>query len=176
LIDDSHGAGVICINGRGTPEFLNLSRERIIQTTTLSKAFGCFGGAILASKEICDTVEKESFAISGSTPFPLPCAAAAITATRLLKNNDLRARLRENLERVTTQVGTRAQPGPIIPVIPKDEEHKQRLTCALLAKGIFPSHIQYQNGPAQGYFRFAISSEHSRAQLDALAAALTEGA
>ncbi len=175
LVDDSHGAGVIGANGRGTPEHLDWPRERVIQTTTLSKAFGCFGGAILASKEICGRIETESGVVSGSTPFPLPHAAAALVATERLKDGRLREELRENVRRVASQIGREARPGPIIPVVPKSAGEREALTRSLLAHGIFPPDIRYQNGPPEGYFRFAISSEHTRAQLDALAAAVTGG-
>jgi hypothetical protein len=42
----------------------------------------------------------------------------------------------------------------------------------LLARDIHPPFIRYPGGPAPGYFRFAISSEHTAAQLDALVAVL----
>jgi hypothetical protein len=42
------------------------------------------------------------------------------------------------------------------------------LQRALFAAGIFPPFIKYPGGPPNGYFRFVISSEHTRPQLDAL--------
>ena len=167
LVDDSHGAGVLGANGRGTHELFGLSRERLIQTTTLSKAFGCFGGVINTGGEIGNLV-RGSNVFSGSTPFPLPCAAAVLEAVRLLDDSSFRLRLKENCARVETG------PSAIFSVTPADDAASERLSCALLKRGIFPPLIRYQNGPLQGYFRFAISSEHTRAQLDALADALTE--
>jgi 8-amino-7-oxononanoate synthase len=166
LADDSHGAGVLGHNGRGTHETLDLSRERLIQTTTLSKAFGCFGGVINTSREIANLIRGRSGSFGGSTPFPLPCAAAALEAVRLLDDSSFRERLRRNCVRVG------AGETPILSITPKDEQEQERIVCGLLKRGIFPPHIRYQNGPAQGYFRFAISSEHTRAQLDALAEAV----
>jgi 7-keto-8-aminopelargonate synthetase-like enzyme len=168
LVDDSHGAGVLGKKGRGTPEHLGIGRERVIQTTTLSKAFGVFGGVVLGKKELCGKIVERSGAFGGATPFPLSCVVAAIEAVRLLDDSMFRERLRENCARVG------AAPGAILSVTPVDETARERLVCALLRRGIFPPHIRYQNGPAQGYFRFAISSEHSRAQMDALADALSE--
>lgn len=167
LVDDSHGAGVLGENGRGTPEHLGVSRERVIQTTTLSKAFGCYGGAIIASNDVCDAVRSKSAVITGATPFPLSHAAASIAATEVLKSRELRSALRDNLRRLGLE-----SPVPIHAHFPNDENSKRQLIRGLLARGIFPTNIRYQNGPPEGYFRFAISSEHSRAQLDALADAL----
>src|SRR5882672_5728297 len=47
LLDDAHGAGTVGANGRGTPEALGIDSSHIIQTISLSKAFGVYGGAIL---------------------------------------------------------------------------------------------------------------------------------
>jgi 7-keto-8-aminopelargonate synthetase-like enzyme len=44
----------------------------------------------------------------------------------------------------------------------------------LLAAKIYPPFLKYPGGPAKGYFRFVISSEHSRAQLDNLVAVLKQ--
>jgi 7-keto-8-aminopelargonate synthetase-like enzyme len=167
LVDDSHGAGVLGAQGRGTHEHLDIPRDRLIQTATLSKAFGCFGGAILASKEISDEIIAKSAVITGSTPFPLSHAAAAISSTELLSSAGPRCALQQNLERLCLK-----SPVPIHAVFPANEKEQRHLIRGLLARGIFPPNIRYQNGPPEGYFRFAISSEHSRAQLDALADAL----
>ena len=43
-----------------------------------------------------------------------------------------------------------------------------RLKARLLANGILPPWIRYPGGPASGYFRFAISSEHTDGQLERL--------
>lgn len=167
LVDDSHGAGTLGERGRGTPEHLGVSRERVIQTTTLSKAFGCYGGSIIATKELCDAISSKSAILTGATPFPLSLAAGCIAAIEVLKGAELRSALRANLRRLglETQVAIHAH-------FPADENAKRQLIRGLLARGIFPTNIRYQNGPPEGYFRFAISSEHSRAQIDALADAL----
>ena len=167
LVDDSHGVGVLGAQGRGSAEHLGLSRDRTIQTTTLSKAFGCFGGAILASNDINDAITTKSSVITGATPFPLSHAAAAIAATEILSNGNLRESLTQNLQRLGLKTSV-----PIHAVFPANEKEQRHLIRGLLARGIFPPNIRYQNGPPEGYFRFAISSEHTRAQLDALADAL----
>jgi 7-keto-8-aminopelargonate synthetase-like enzyme len=167
LVDDSHGAAVIGANGRGVPEFFGVKSDRLIQTITLSKAIGAYGGAVLATAEICQAIADNCPLISGATPFPLPCAAAALVSLRLLKNPEPRVRLQENTSRVRANLDF-----PIVSVTPKNKTACDHLRAALLARGIFPSHIRYQHGPPEGYFRFAISSQHSRAQLDALAAGL----
>jgi len=57
-------------------------------------------------------------------------------------------------------------------VVPAGVKEANRLKRRLLAGGIYPPFVQYPGGPEGGHFRFVISSEHSRKQLDGLANAL----
>jgi len=80
LLDDAHGAGVLGKTGKGTAEYAGVSRRRIIQTVTLSKAFGVYGGAILATRRLREQIIARSRLFTGSTPLPLPLASAALEA------------------------------------------------------------------------------------------------
>jgi len=174
LVDDAHGAGVLGKNGRGALEHAGVDRRRLIQTITLSKAFGAYGGAVLSSRELRDKIMGGSNSFVGATPVPLPLAAAAITALGLLKANpEWRVRLFENAALVKSALRAEGiplpeAPGPIIPLPVATPQQLVRLRRALLAAEIYPSFIQYPGGPADGYYRFVISSEHSRRQLEAL--------
>jgi 7-keto-8-aminopelargonate synthetase-like enzyme len=59
--------------------------------------------------------------------------------------------------------------GPIFPFHPGSGEEADRLRNELLAARIHPPFIQYPGGPKDGYFRFAFSAEHSKAQIIELA-------
>jgi 7-keto-8-aminopelargonate synthetase-like enzyme len=169
LIDDSHGAGVLGGNGRGTASHFHLSDSRIIQTTTLSKAFGVYGGAILGSAEIREKIVAGSRIFTGNTPLPLPLAAAAMTALDPRKNQQARAALRKRIE----YFQSRWMPDwdgatPILALAPKGEREKAELLECLSEASVYPSFILYPGGPQNGCFRFAFSAEHSVEQLDAL--------
>jgi 8-amino-7-oxononanoate synthase len=174
LVDDAHGAGVLGRTGQGAPEHAGVSRRRIIQTVTLSKAFGAYGGAILDSPRRRQRMLDRSRMFTGSTPLPLPLACAALEGVRTLKANPgLRRRLNENAAYVRAAARKAGlplaeTPGPIVPVHPQRSHEAARMHRDLLAAGIFPPFIKYPGGPRSGYFRFVISSEHSRLQLDAL--------
>ena len=241
LVDDAHGAGVLGRTGRGAFEHAGVGRRRIIQTITLSKAFGAYGGAILGSAQLRRQILDHSSLFVGSTPLPLPLANAAIEAVRILKTDKtLRARLSRNIDYVRAALnkascsplgelseasrsfgvrqssgafepmvvpakapedwrtpkgrrdrlsrrgalahlrGRRAEEaileppsslstrGPIIPILLNRPRDLLKLKRALLAAGIYPPFIQYPTGPATGYFRFVVSSEHTRSQLDQL--------
>ena len=68
----------------------------------------------------------------------------------------------------TTRRVIEAQPGPVITFPPLAATRTRQLHRALLAADILPPYLNYPGGPATGYFRFVISSEHSRRQLDDL--------
>ncbi|HKQ36463.1 MAG TPA: pyridoxal phosphate-dependent aminotransferase family protein [Verrucomicrobiae bacterium] len=147
-IDDAHGAG--------TREPVPLPGDAI-QTVTFSKAFGVYGGAILCSAALAKKIVSTRI-FAGQTPLPLPLAHACLEAMQLLKpGSPLRKRLQKNLEYMGV-------PTPIIRITAADISLKRRL----LQNGIFPSLVRYPGGPLEGYFRFAISSEHTTGRLGEL--------
>jgi 7-keto-8-aminopelargonate synthetase-like enzyme len=113
-----------------------------------------------------------------STPLPLPLANAALAALELHRRHpDLRTRLNRNATRVKSALraaGVRFAegPGPIVQILPPNANKAARLRRALLAAGVYPPFVRYPGGPSGGSFRFAISSEHTQAQLDKLAEVL----
>ena len=180
LVDDAHGAGILGKTGKGSPEHIGVSRQRVIQTITLSKAFGTYGGAILGSKSLRHSILTRSAVCTGSTPIPLPLANAVMTALSLLESDkNLRQRLRDNAACIKTGfkrlgLDLPENPGPIIRLIPPNLRAAQRLSRILLRANIFPPEILYPRTTAQPYFRFVISSEHSSQQLELLQSAVAK--
>lgn len=174
LVDDAYGAGTLGQHGRGTLEFAGVSRARVIQCVTLSKAFGVFGGAVLGPRKLREKIFARSAMFIGSTPLPLPLVNGAVAAVKLMVRSDAyRQRMQQNTARVRSALRKAGPdlpetPGPIIALPTLSPVATRRLTRALLAAGIFPSLLKYPGGSAAGYFRFVISSEHSPRQLDSL--------
>ena len=178
LLDDAHAAGVLGKSGRGTAEHAGVADRRIVQTITLSKAFGVFGGAVLGGRKLKAAIIARSGVFIGSTPLPLPLANAALTALKILRTDrSLRRTLAGNTAYVREQlrhrgIQTAETPGPIVGLVPRNPGEAARLKRRLLAAGIHPPFSRYPGGPPGGYFRFAISSAHTRRDLAALAGAL----
>jgi 8-amino-7-oxononanoate synthase len=175
LVDDAHGAGTLGENGRGSVEVTGISRARVIQTITLSKAFGIYGGAVLGRRDLRQKIFARSKMFIGSTPFPPPLAAGVLESMRILgSDKTLRRRLNNNFAYVTKKLGqpnvSSERSGPIIAFPPGTPRQSAAMTKRLLAAGIYPPLTRYTS--ANGYFRFVISSEHTRKQLDDLVAAL----
>lgn len=180
VVDDAHGGGTLGRWGRGTPEVEAVSRRRIVQNITLSKAFGVYGGVVLCSRSLRAQLTSHSRLFAGSTPLPLPLAAGALRAVRILRRDqDLRHRLHAHADRVKQALRNSGwelppTPGPIIPLHPKNSRQALALQRKLLSARILPPLTKYPGGPAQGYFRFVISSEHTEAQLEGLIRVLRE--
>lgn len=176
LLDEAHAAGVMGTGGRGTLELCGVEDDRIVRTGTLSKAFGAFGGFILADKPLAERVVHRGTWFAASTPIPLPAAAAALAAGRLIAGDvAMRQRLRTHTLEVKTAlagvgVKTMANDAPLIAVFPASGAAATALRSACLRRGVYPTLIRYPGGPPGGYFRIALSSEHTPAQLSALVA------
>jgi 8-amino-7-oxononanoate synthase len=181
LVDDAHGAGVLGKTGKGSVEHEGVSRKRIIQTVTLSKGFGTYGGAILGAESLRKGIIEHSKMFMGSTPLPLPLANAAMRSMQIMKKGkSLRGRLVTNVKFVKEALCSAGKlpeitPGPIVPVVPRSVRDATKMGEGLLKAGIYPPFVKYATGPANGYFRFVISSEHSREQLRKLVEVLMKG-
>lgn len=179
VVDDAHAAGVMGKAGRGTPEYTGVPRDRIVQLVTLSKAFGAYGGAVLCDQELRSRIVSRSHLFGGGTPLPPPLARGALEALRVLRRCPiLRKRLHENAARVKDaldQAGCRVcrTPGPIVNVVPGSDDELMLLRKMLARAAIHAPLICYPGGPANGYFRFVISSEHTPRQLESLVKVLT---
>jgi 8-amino-7-oxononanoate synthase len=180
LEDDAHGAGVVGKTGKGSLEHEGVGRKRVIQTITLSKAFGVYGGAILGAASLRQRILEQSKMFLGSTPVPLPLANAAMKSVQILKGDrSLRERLIANTKFVKESLHAGARmsdftPGPIAPIIPGRSKEAVEIKRRLMKAGIYPPFVKYATGPASGYFRFVISSEHSREQLERLVTVLVK--
>ena len=178
LVDDAHAAGVVGASGKGSLEHAGLGRKGNIQTITLSKAFGVYGGVVLGSKKLRSTIVARSHLFAASTPLPLPLVAAASVAVQLVqKDKAMRQRLSRNTAHVKQTLtavhpSLSATPGPILSLVPTSTRQAQKVRQSLLEAAIYPPFLHYPGTPEQGLFRFALSSEHTRPQLDNLLSVL----
>jgi 7-keto-8-aminopelargonate synthetase-like enzyme len=174
LLDDCHGVGVLGATGKGSLEYAGVSRNRIIQCATLSKAFGAYGGMVLTSRKLREKIFAGSRSFIGTTPLPPPLAGAGLEALKILQHGTARRRkLSLNVRRVRTALRAAGweiteTPGPIVRLPLMAEAEASRLKQRLLEAGIYPPFLKYGNASAQGFFRFVISSEHTSKHLDKL--------
>jgi 8-amino-7-oxononanoate synthase len=177
-VDDAHGAGTLGELGGGTLELEGVSRDRCIQTGTLSKAFGVYGGFVLAPRDWLDTVRRHSRIHVGGTPLSPALAEAARVAVRLLSGHPEWRPVLQDRSRVLGQVleGVSGMPmpavGPVLCVSTTDPARRDAWSRRLGKEGIFPSWIRYPGGAAEGFFRFAWSIAHTESDMVRLGRAL----
>jgi len=174
VVDDAHGGGTIGKTGKGAVEVEGVSRARVVQNVTLSKALGVYGGAVLCSRALRARIVNRSNIFGGATPLPLPLAHAAGQALDILKSDhSLRRRLEQNAHYVKDGLRRAGfalpeHPGPIIGIKLDSTRQITGLKRALLAADILPPYRSYSGNATNGWFRFALSSEHAQRQLDNL--------
>lgn len=176
-VDDSHGAGILGRSGKGTVEISGLQRRNLIQTVTFSKGFGVYGGAVVCERAIRDLILEKSRIMVGNTPLPLPLVSGISKALSIVKRGGRsRERLRANVETFYREQGEilPREMTPIVSVVPTSRRRAEALREKLLKNAIYPTLIQYPGGPEGGYFRFAISSEHTHEQVKKLGRVVAE--
>jgi glycine C-acetyltransferase len=179
MVDDSHAVGFVGASGRGTPELHGVTDRVDILTGTLGKALGgASGGYTSGRREIIDLLRQRSRPYLFSNSVAPAVAGASLAVLDLLESgDDLRARLRENTawfrERMTG-LGFDILPGdhPIVPVMIGDAAQAGRLADLLLGRGIYVIGFSYPVVPVgRARIRTQVSAAHSRADLEAAAAA-----
>jgi len=180
ITDDAHAVGVLGITGKGSWEEAGMVRDLVYQTGTLSKGLGGFGGFVAGTAvEIAD-IRSRSGAFKGSTPMPLPIAAASIRAIEILQAEPERiAVLRKRAEQVKPRLrslgfGVSEGLAPICSVTYGNVEKNRRLGKCLIENRIFPSFIDYPGSPPGGHYRFTLSSAHSDEEIERLCLAVEE--
>ncbi len=182
-IDDAHGAGALGKTGKGTWEALTGSGpfqadDRILLTLTLSKAFGCYGGAVLGQQALSDAIRRRSRLFTGNTPLPPPFAAASLKAVEVLRKTPrLRRKLEVNVELLRgslRDLGWKVEmsTSPVLALAPSDPSMADAIRRRMLRAGILPPFMRYPGGKDSGFFRIAVSCEHTREQVGALIAAV----
>jgi glycine C-acetyltransferase len=174
MVDDAHASGVLGKNGRGSVSHWDLDGRVEIQVGTLSKAMGVLGGYAAGSQVLREYLVARARPLLFSTSHPPGVAAACIAAIDVLLEEPERIeRLWDNTRYFKGHLNslgfnTGVSETPITPVIAGDPVKANMLSDALLAGGIFAQPIVFPMvAREQSRVRTIVSSEHTRAQLDA---------
>jgi 8-amino-7-oxononanoate synthase len=189
-VDDAHATGVIGSRGRGTLEHcmdgvsapsLEARGVRCYTAHTLSKALAGHGGVIAGSSDFIAQLWRNAPALSGSSPSPIPAAAASEWSLNYVyEHGELRERLWSNVRRA--RVGFRRlgwdlpdTPVPIICLAARPGLDLARIQQELFARDLCVAHVtRYSSTPAGGALRVAIFATHREEQIDRLVRAVEE--
>lgn len=172
-IDDAHGSGISGANGRGTYEYFDLHSHRLYFGSTLSKAFGGFGGIIPGNREFISAVRKGNVLKGGSQPV-FAAAAASLKGIEIVQSHpELRQKLWKNatyLKDKLQSIGIEIVNNylPIASFSAGTEEEMRKIQSQLFKKDIYIQHSGYAGAGENGVLRMVVFSTHSYDQIDYL--------
>ena len=172
-VDDAHGDGVLGENGRGITNHFHLEGKVDVDMGTFSKAFGCVGGYVVGSKDLCTYLQNKvrSYLLSGSQPPGVP--GACIAAIQLVKKNpSLVKKLWDNtryFKKALKDLGfdTGQSETPITPVMVGESGKAHKLADEMFKLGVFVLPIVYPMvGKDKARIRTIVTSAHTKKDLD----------
>src|SRR5881409_4378886 len=172
-VDDAHGDGVLGENGRGITNHFHLEGKVDVDMGTFSKAFGCVGGYVVGSKDLCVYLQNKvrSYLLSGSQPPSVP--GACIAAIQLVKKNpSLVKRLWDNtryFKKALKELGfdTGQSETPITPVMVGESGKAHKLADEMFKLGVFVLPIVFPMvGKDKARIRTIVTSAHTKKDLD----------
>jgi len=180
FLDDAHAVGVLGPHGQGVPDYFHIQDTTACRTSaTLAKALGGYGGIIWGSARDVDYLDQNARICVGSSPLPLPVAAASAAALKIAREQPgLRLDLRENVRYARSELNKLGWQLPDTPVPILCLPAFASINLDRIQKGLFDQGIattvarSYTSTPPGGALRIAIFANHSRQQIDKLVACL----
>ena len=174
MVDDCHATGFVGENGKGTPEHFGVEGKIDILTGTLGKALGgASGGFVCAKENVVQLLKQRSRPYLFSNALSPSIVKATLQALEIVeKEPDRRLRIKENtlyFREKMDQLGftLKGESHPITPVMLGDAETAQKMSAALLEKGLYAVGFFYPVVPkGQARIRLQLTSEHTKDQLD----------
>ena len=172
LLDEAHSSGVYAPAGGSDVD---------VRIVTLSKAMGCIGGAVCASKNFCQALVNYGRAYIFSTSIPPWVAAVATEAIAVIQNEPHRvARVRNlalHMRQAVQSMGFEIPNGdaPIVPIILGEasralDASKQLADAKLLAPAVRPPTVP----KGSSRLRITLSCDHTDAEIQQLMDILAE--
>lgn len=172
-VDDAHGDGVLGQNGRGITNHFGLEGKVDVDMGTFSKAFGCVGGYVVGSKDLCTYLQNKvrSYLLSGSQPPAVP--GACIAAIQLVQRTprlvkklwDNTRYFKKGLKDLGFDTGNSET--PITPVMVGESGKAHKLADSMFKLGVFVLPIVYPMvAKDKARIRTIVTSAHTKKDLD----------
>ena len=181
-IDDAHGIGVLGDAGRGSVAAAGLASSDVpLRLVTFGKALGSAGAAVVGDVDLIAHLAETARPYIYTTAMPPAQAAATREAVRIARaGNDLRERLRANIERLkegARRHGLALMPSdtPIQPLLVGTDTHALAMAAALEDRGYWVAPIRPPTVPeGSARLRITLSAAHHAHQVDGLLDALAQ--
>ena len=173
VVDDAHGDFILGSphSFSGTSSHLGVNNTIDIHISSLSKALGCFGGYVAASRTIREILINKSRQFIYTSALPEFLCMSALLSIPLTKKGNLQKRLFDNIDmfshglrKLGFLIGDSTT--QIIPIVIGDEKLTVELSNELLKKHVFAQPIRYptvKRGAA--CLRITLTSLHKKNQL-----------
>ncbi|MGW8317363.1 MAG: aminotransferase class I/II-fold pyridoxal phosphate-dependent enzyme [Bacteroidales bacterium] len=176
-IDDAHATGILGETGKGTCEHLGLESPLIFCGSTLSKAFGAYGGMIPGDSEFIGTLRKGSVASGSNAPLSAAMAASLRGLELVQKHPEWRKKLNENVRYLrkaleSIHIYTGSSELPILAFRAGGAQEMLRVQQQIMREGIFIQYTRYRGSGKEGLLRMVLFSTHTKEQIDRLVEAL----
>lgn len=166
VLDEAHA-----VLGPGLPEAE--PDIPIVRVGTLSKALGALGGFVAGPRQVTELLVNTArpyIFTTAPTPADTAAALAALDIVRSPAGDDLRRRLRENID-----VLRAGHPSPILAVVVGAEDDALRASAALLDRGLLVTAIRPPTvAEGTSRLRVTVSAAHEPAEVRRLRASLDE--
>lgn len=150
ILDDAHGDFVVGVDGKGTPNYFNVTKKIDLYISSLSKGLGSFGGYVSSQNNVIDLCinKSKSFIYTSA----LPSFLVEYSLKRFESNREKQRKKLENntnilskgLRQIGYQIDSKTH---IIPIVIGKEKTAMNFGEFLFEKGIFAQPIRYPTVP-----------------------------
>jgi len=170
VIDDAHGDFVIGEDGKGTPNYFNVTKKIDLYISSLSKGLGSFGGYVASQNNVIDLCvnKSKSFIYTSALPsFLIDYSLKRFESNREKQRKKLEKnihQLSKGLKQIGYEINSKTH---IIPIIIGSEKSAMTFGKFLFNNGVFAQPIRYPTVPKnQARLRISVTAWLSKAEIE----------
>jgi len=170
VIDDAHGDFVIGEDGKGTPNYFNVTKKIDLYISSLSKGLGSFGGYVASQNNVIDLCvnKSKSFIYTSALPsFLIDYSLKRFESNREKQRKKLEKnihQLSKGLKQIGYEINSKTH---IIPIIIGSEKSAMTFGKFLFSNGVFAQPIRYPTVPKnQARLRISVTAWLSKAEIE----------
>jgi len=162
IVDDAHGDFVIGKDGKGTPDYFNVTKKIDLYISSLSKGLGSFGGYVASQNNVIDLCinKSKSFIYTSALPsFLIEHSLKRFESNREKQKKKLEKNIKQ-LSNGLMQIGYKINSSThIIPIIIGSEKSAMDFGKFLFNNGVFVQPIRYPTVPKnQARLRISVTA------------------
>jgi len=162
IVDDAHGDFAIGKDGKGTPNYFNVTKKIDLYISSLSKGLGSFGGYVASQNNVIDLCinKSKSFIYTSALPsFLIEHSMKRFESNREKQKKKLEKNTKQ-LSKGLTQIGYEINSSThIIPIIIGSEKSAMNFGKFLFNNGVFVQPIRYPTVPKnQARLRISVTA------------------